>query len=205
MCNAPVGLGANRTLTLLSAIITRCVCANIFVQNYNIFSILPAFLPLFMVKTNINPQSVVRTPITLIRPLVGSPPIFRTAAVILLPAFSRCSPLHLRQRREAICLAAARNQSQVQLPTRVKPPARAAPGLPGGKWGRAKGGGRCVGFLYRRGGDAQRLVPQMIVRAPVFGCEMGRLGCRNGPFGSATQAVLGCHAAPRARAAPLCK
>ncbi len=57
MCKAPVGLGANRTLTFLSAIITRCVCANIFVQNYNIFSILPAFLALFMVKTNIKPPA----------------------------------------------------------------------------------------------------------------------------------------------------
>ena len=42
------------------------------------------------------PESVIRTPIIHLRFIVSSSSFFRTAAVILHPAFSRCSPLHLR-------------------------------------------------------------------------------------------------------------
>jgi hypothetical protein len=45
MCNAPVGLGAKRTLTLLSAIIIKSISANIFVQNYNKFFTIYTFPP----------------------------------------------------------------------------------------------------------------------------------------------------------------
>ncbi len=62
---------------------------------------------------SINPQSVIRPPILHIRLSVSSSSVFRTAIVILFSAFSRCSPLHLRQKRKAICLTTVRNTGEV--------------------------------------------------------------------------------------------
>ena len=57
------------------------------------------------------PESVIRTPIIHLRFIVSFSSFFRTAAVILHPAFSRCSPATSSIKQDTIRLTAARNKN----------------------------------------------------------------------------------------------